>query len=206
MSPSKAGRPSGTTGQARVLDERELKQVLAVTAAGNHAARNVAILVVSNYLGLRAKELAALRIGDVYDENGMIKKVLRLVAAYTKNSKHRDLSLENRTVIKVLTDYINERRAADGAVFNTQAALFRSQKGSKFSPNAMARLLGDIYTTAGFQDASSHSGRRSLITKLAYAGIDLNSIRQIAGHSCISTTQRYIDDNPHVITKILKSI
>ena len=37
--------------------------------------------------------------------------------------------------------------------------------------------------------------RRSLITKLAYAGIDLNSIRQIAGHSSISTTQRYNDDN-----------
>ena len=42
-----------------------------------------------------------------------------------------------------------------------------------------------------------------LITKLAYAGIDLNSIRQIAGHSSIATTQRYIDDNPYKIADIL---
>ena len=59
----------------------------------------------------------------------------------------------------------------------------------------MVRVLGDIYKSSGFNDASSHSGRRSLITKLAYAGIDLNSIRQIPGHSSISTTQRYNDDN-----------
>ena len=72
--------------------------------------------------------------------------------------------------------------------------------------SAMIRILGDIYKSAGFNDASSHSGRRSLITKLAYAGIDLNSIRQIAGHSSISTTQRYIDDNPHKIADILRAI
>ena len=65
---------------------------------------------------------------------------------------------------------------------------------------------GDIYKSAGFNDVSSHSGRRSLITKLAYAGIDLNSIRQIAGHSTISTTQRYIDDNPYKIADILRAL
>jgi integrase/recombinase XerD len=205
MSPSKAGRPSGTTGQARVLDERELKQVLAVTAAGNHAARNVAIVVLSNYLGLRAKELAVLKIGDVYAD-GAIKKLLRLVAGYTKGGKHRDLSLENKTVIKALQHYIDDRKKQDGAVFNVAAALFRSQKGAAFSPNAMTRLLSNIYSSAGFNDASSHTGRRSLITKLAYSGIDLNSIRQIAGHSSINTTQRYINDNPMVIAQILKAV
>ena len=84
--------------------------------------------------------------------------------------------------------------------------LFRSQKGTAFSSYAMVRVLGDIYKNAGYKDASSHTGRRSLITKLAYSGIDLNSVRQIAGHSSISTTQRYIDDNPHKIADILKSI
>lgn len=205
MKSSKPGRPLGTTGQAKVLDDKELKQVMNVTATAIHGARNVAIVVLSNYLGLRAKELAALKIGDVYAD-GEIRKVLRLVAAYTKGGKHRDLSLENKTVIKALHHYIAERKKQDGAVFNVSAPLFRSQKGSAFSPNAMTRLLCNIYSNAGFDDASSHSGRRSLITKLAYAGIDLNSIRQVAGHSSISTTQRYIQDNPLVIANILKSV
>ena len=84
--------------------------------------------------------------------------------------------------------------------------LFRSQKKTAFSANSMVRVLGDIYKSAGFNDASSHSGRRSLITKLAYKGVDINSIRQIAGHSSISTTQRYIQDNPMLMADILKAI
>ena len=75
-----------------------------------------------------------------------------------------------------------------------------------FKDKTFASLLEDIYKNAGFNDATSHSGRRSLITKLAYAGIDLNSIRQIAGHSSISTTQRHIDDNPYKIADILRAI
>jgi len=200
-----AGRPAGKTGQAQVLGEKEIKQVLQFINGGNHAKRNTAIIILSNYLGLRSKELAALKISDV-QECDSIKKVLRLVAAYTKGAKHRDVSLENKAVIKALQEYIAVRRSEDGIAFSFEAPLFRSQKKTAFSPNAMVRVLGDIYKAAGFNDASSHTGRRSLITKLAYSGIDLNSIRQIAGHSSISTTQRYIDDNPHKIADILKSI
>ena len=203
--PKKAGRPTGGSGQAKVLDDKELKRVLSVVESGNHAKRNAAIVILSHYLGLRSKELASLKIGDVIEHN-TIKKVLRLVAAYTKGAKHRDVSLENKAVVKALQDYISVRRAEDGMTFNMDAPLFRSQKGTAFSPNAMVRVLGDLYKNAGFNDASSHTGRRSLITKLAYSGIDLNSVRQIAGHSSISTTQRYIDDNPHKIADILKSL
>ena len=205
MVTKKAGRPAGKTGQARVLDDKEFKKVLKLVEISNHSKRNAAIITLSFYLGLRAKELGALKLGDIL-ENDVIKKTLRLVAAYTKGSKHRDVSLENKTVIKALMEYVAERRSDDGTTFNVGAPLFRSQKASPFSPATMSRLLGDIYKSAGFADASSHSGRRSLITTLAYKGIDLNSIRQIAGHSSISTTQRYVQDNPQLMADILKGI
>lgn len=206
MTNTSGGRPKhSSTGKARVLDDKELKQVLKIVEVSHHAKRNTAIVVMSNYLGLRAKELASLKIRDVY-EDGQIKKILRLVASYTKGLKHRDISLENKTVIKAITDFINERKEEDCSTFHPESPLFRSQKKTAFSPNSMVRVLCDIYKSAGFSDASSHSGRRSLITKLAYAGIDVNSIRQIAGHSSIATTQRYIEDNPYVIADILKSL
>jgi integrase/recombinase XerD len=205
MTTSKSGRKVGSTGQARVLSEKEVKQILKVISVGNNAKRNTSIVILSHYLGLRAKELAALKIRDVY-EDGALKKTLRLVAAYTKGNKHRDVSLENTTVINALTDSINVRIELDKSTFHIDAPLFRSQKKTNFSPNSMVRVIGDIYKNAGFSDASSHSGRRSLITKLAYKGIDINSIRQIAGHSSISTTQRYIQDNPLLMADILKSI
>jgi integrase/recombinase XerD len=201
-----SGRTKGTTGQAKVLDKKDMRQVFKFIEVGSHAKRNTAIVILSHYLGLRSKELASLKISDVVEPNGQIKKVLRLLASYTKGAKHRDVSLENKVIIKSLQDYMAVRRNDDGFIFNLDAPLFRSQKKTAFSANAMVRVLGDIYKNAGFKDASSHSGRRTLITKLAYAGIDINSIRQIAGHSSISTTQRYIDDNPHKIADILRAI
>ena len=124
-------------------------------------------------------------MSDVVEPNGRIKKVLRLLASYTKGAKHRDISLENKSVIKSLQDYIAVRTVDDGLTFNYSAPLFKSQKKIAFSVNAMVRVLGDIYKSAG---------------------IDLNSIRQIAGHSSISTTQRYIEDNPYKIADILRAL
>ena len=79
MTNQKAGRPAGKTGQAKVLDDKELKRVLSVVESSNHAKCNAAIVILSNYLGLRSKELEALKISDVL-ENDTINKVLRLVA------------------------------------------------------------------------------------------------------------------------------
>ena len=45
----------------------------------------------------------------------------------------------------------------------------------------MARFLKALYAEAGIAGASSHSGRRTLITRLAEKGIDLKSIAEIAG-------------------------
>ncbi|PHS69514.1 MAG: integrase [Methylophaga sp.] len=70
----------------------------------------------------------------------------------------------------------------------------------------MVRVLKNIYINAGFEDASSHSGRRSLLTKLADEGVSAFHIQEIAGHASVLTTQRYIDHNPIVIANILKNV
>jgi len=203
----KSGRPKGTTGQASVIEDKDVEKLLIrlFHSPKRNAKRNMAIVMMSFKLGLRAKELAALKIKDVYDGT-KIKRTLRLLANYTKGNKHRDLPLNNEYLTGVLNSYIESRKGHDGRVFNIEAPLFRSQKGSYFSPNAMVRVLKNIYINAGFENASSHSGRRSLLTKLANKGVSAFYIRDIAGHSSVVTTQRYIDQNPTVISDILKNI
>ncbi|MEJ2376935.1 MAG: tyrosine-type recombinase/integrase [Pseudolabrys sp.] len=52
--------------------------------------------------------------------------------------------------------------------------------------------------------ASSHSGRRTLITRLAERGIDLKSIAEIEVHAKIRTTAMYVESNPKRLARILQ--
>ena len=197
----------GKTGSAQVLSDQDLKIVLKVITSSDarRSRRNVAIVICSNYLALRAKELASLKIRDIYDGKKIVD-VLRLLASYTKGNKHRDISLTNKKVRDALENLITELKHQDGERFSLDSALFRSQKRGHFSANTIVQLLKNIYVSAGFKNASSHSGRRSLITKLADKGVSVNDIRLIAGHSSIATTQRYIQENPNKIANIMSAI
>ena len=46
---------------------------------------------------------------------------------------------------------------------------------------SMARFLKALYREAGIAGASSHSGRRTLITRLAERGVDLKAIARDRG-------------------------
>jgi integrase/recombinase XerD len=71
---------------------------------------------------------------------------------------------------------------------------------------SMARFLKALYREAGIAGASSHSGRRTLITRLAERGVDLKAIAQIAGHTSIRTTAMYVEANPTRLTRILQDV
>ena len=191
----------GKTGQANVLSDKDLDKVLRDIRGGNPKTkdRNTCIIILSHFLGLRAKELAALKVSDVCDDKTTVKKVLKLRAAYTKGNKHRDVPLTNKKVIQAIESLLS------GIEYNKDAPLFRSQK-DKFSANTMVQLIKNIYKSAGFENCSSHSGRRSMITKLANKGVDVNSIRIIAGHSSINTTQRYIESDPEMLANIMQGL
>ena len=175
--------------QAQTLNEAQLRRVLQYCQTRRHALRDKTIFLVSFNAGLRAKEIAALTRGDVFDDAGHVREQFVLKAEQSKGGKTRTVYL-NQRLRKALADY--------GALIRTQdsqRALFESQKGGHFSANTMCQLFLDIYKTVGLKDASSHSGRRTYITRLANKGVGVRVLAELAGHNSISTTQRYIDVN-----------
>lgn len=73
--------------------------------------------------------------------------------------------------------------------------LFYTQKSVGFSASSLTQYFFHLYRDAGFLNASSHSGRRSFITRLANKGVGVRVLMSLAGHKNISTTQHYIDVN-----------
>ncbi len=64
-----------------------------------------------------------------------------------------------------------------------------------FSANTMTQHFHYLYTRAGVDGGSSHSGRRTFITTLANKGVSVRLLASLVRHANISTTQRYIDVN-----------
>ena len=68
--------------QAKVLNDVEMKRLLAVVAEGRYAERNRLAIMLSFQAGLRVGEIAALKIGDVVDQVGDVRGTIHLKAAY----------------------------------------------------------------------------------------------------------------------------
>ena len=179
----------GKMAEAATLSEAQIKRAVRFCQTRRYVTRDTTILLLSLYTGLRAKEIAALRNSDVYEHSGAVRTQFTLTAAQTKGARTRTVFV-NKQLTQQLSTYRAWRNTDDAA-----AALFPSQKGGHFSANTMCQLFLNIYKQCGLIDASSHSGRRTFITRLANKGVGVRTLAALAGHSSIQTTQRYIDVN-----------
>lgn len=175
--------------QAQTLSDADIKRVMNFCNTRRHSQRDRTIIMLSILAGLRAKELAALRVGDVYDTAGAVRDQFVMSGSQTKGGEARRVYVSAK-LQRVLKEYrsVTDERSADDSLFITQ-------QNTAFSANTMCQLCLDIYKACGLRDASSHSGRRTFITRLASKGVSVRVLAELAGHSHISTTQRYIDVN-----------
>lgn len=187
--------------QAKTLSERELKIVLAVVAQGRNPERNRMMMLLSHWGGMRVGEIAALKIGNVINEEGVISTEIRLSPEQTKGSRSRSVMLSEKLR--------NELKAYCGLLkkINPTYPLIPSQKHrGGFTANSLGQEFKTIYSKAGVDGATSHSGRRTFITNLASKGVGVRVLMSLAGHQSIATTQLYIDVNDDMKRKAVNLI
>ena len=165
--------------QAKVLTEKELKKVIDyIDAFDKHSHRNKVIVLLTHYCGMRVNEVASLLVSDVVNDEG-------------SDSRRVFVSKKAKTALK---QYLQSDLSVIQRVY-----LFNTQKSKRFNTNALTQLVKRLYERVGIVGASSHSGRRTFITKLATSGVSVRVIAEAVGHSSIATTQRYIDVNDELI-------
>ena len=187
--------------QAKVLTDTELKKVIAyIDAFDRHAERNKAIILLTHYCGMRVSEVASLLVSDVVSVDNNINDVIYLKANQTKGSKSRRVFVSKKAKT-ALKRYLQ----SDLSVIQ-QSYLFQTQKSERFNTTALIMLIKRLYERVGIIGASSHSGRRTFITKLATSGVSVRVIAEAVGHSSIATTQRYIDVNDELISNAVELV
>jgi len=160
--------------------------------------------------GLRAKEISCLTWGMLTDTEGNLTDAIALTNGATKGRSGRVIPLHPDLKDALVTLHKHE---ADKGRVAAEAFVVTMKKGSSDAvtrSNSVQFLFKDWFAKLGFKGASSHSGRRTFITKAARkvseVGGSLRDVQALAGHSSIQITQRYVDTDPEAQKKLVERL
>ena len=188
--------------QSPVLTEKQVKRVLNSSKMTKYGDRNRLVMVLSYYVGLRSCEICSLTVGDVIDGEGNVKKQVILKSHQTKGSKCNSIYFSGFVRDEIGTYLLKYSDLKE----RTTERLIQSQKGGGFTSQTLQNLFKHLYKSVGLDDCSSHSGRRTFITTLSERGVSVRVIQELARHSDLGTTQRYIDVSVDKLKNAVESV
>ena len=187
--------------QAKILSIGDVNDLLVFASCTRHPLRNRVIVLLAAKAGLRASEIAKLTWDMVLDPSGNIGSVIELRDAAAKKGGGRLIPL-HPDLQRALIAYRN-LSPGDGPVI-------RSERGGPMTPLSIVVWFNRAFHNIGLNGCSSHSGRRTFITRAARlahkAGGSLRDVQLLAGHRSIQTTQRYIDGDTDAQRKLVAMI
>ena len=187
--------------QAKILSEDDLQDLLVYASATRNPLRNQVVVLLSAKAGLRAGEIANLTWDMVLDPSGAISLAIELRDHAAKKGSVRLIPM-HRGLRDALASWRSVTRGTGPVV--------RSERGCAMAPLSIVVWFARAYRAVGLEGCSSHSGRRTFITRAARlvhkAGGSLRDVQLLAGHRSIQTTQRYIDGDTDAQRKLVSLI
>ena len=185
--------------QAKTLTESQEKAVLGFLAEGRQAQRNRVMFLLSVDAGLRSKEIASVTWEMVTDSSGALTDEIRLEDKASKG--------KSGGVV-----FISKRLGAELAAFadaqtDMTGTIIKSERRGSMSAQSVTNWFFSLYKRLGYEGCSSHSGRRTAITrwsrKISSVGGSLRDVQSLARHSSLQMTQRYIEVSADAMKKVV---
>lgn len=142
--------------------------------------RNKLMIHLFYATGIRQAELIGIEIQDV----DFKEKTLKVLG---KRNKERIVPVYDE-IIEELKVYLNERKE----IMNSATNLFITKRGGKLYGSLVYRVINSYFSKVSTkQKKSPHVLRHSYATDLVNNGADLNSVKELLGHSNLAATQVY---------------
>lgn len=175
--------PHKTNKPKQYMNAKMVKDMIACCPCS----RDRAILYTYATTGLRVSELIGLTLKQYQDMKANGNNVIKIVG---KGNKERFVPFNEETQIAI-DDYIKSRNM--GIVHSDK--LFLSHYGNDIARNNLSLTLKSIAKKAGipfWNEICNHSMRSACASIYGEAGVPVADIRDLLGHSDLSTTSRYI--------------
>lgn len=186
--------------QAKILSDEHISALREYSLKSRYPARDEAIVLLSVKAGLRAAEIANLTWEMVTGPAGELSDFIELRDHAAKKRHGRRIPM-HPYLAQALRKLVPSELSGP---------VIRSERGGKMRPLSIVCWFARAYRELGLSGCSSHSGRRTFVTRAARlvhrAGGSLRDVQLLAGHSSIQTTQRYIDgdsDAQHRLVRLL---
>ncbi len=142
--------------------------------------RNRLIVELFYSTGIRRIELVNLTKESInfYDET---------IKVLGKRKKERIIPLVS-SVMETVKEYVEARKS----IVSDETALFITDKGNKIYETLVYRVVSNYFATISTKvKKSPHILRHSFATHLLNQGADINSVKELLGHSSLASTQVY---------------
>jgi integrase/recombinase XerC len=172
---------------------KEVNEVIEVLANQNDftSLRNRLIVELFYSTGMRRAELIHLKMNSVNISTQSLKVL-------GKRNKERIIPLIP-SVITTLNEYLNERQEMQ---FDTSFLLV-TEKGNKIYETLVYRVINNYFSSVSTKvKTSPHILRHSFATHLLNQGADLNSVKELLGHSSLASTQVYTHNSLDKIKEV----
>jgi integrase/recombinase XerC len=194
------------TKQAKILTDRQVRAVLAELDTRRYPLRDRVTFLLSSKAGMRAVEIASITWAMVTDAEGEIGEVISLENRASKGKgggRHIPMHPDLKAALVALRKERGDKARSDWPVIH-------SERDHGLSAAAVAVWFHRLYRDLGMVGCSSHSGRRTFITraarKISEAGGSLRDVQMLAGHANLGTTSRYIEHDAEAQRKVVSLI
>lgn len=188
---------------AKVLAPGDVRRLRSHAAQGRYAIRNEVAILLSFNAGLRAGEIAGLDWAMVLGPDRKLASSLAIGDKISKYGRGRRIPMNQDLRSALLRLHRAAGRPCTGPVI-------QSQRGGHMKPRAVVNWFKEIYVELSLQGCSSHSGRRTFITRsarlVAKVGGSLRDVQELAGHRSLLTTERYIAGDRDAQRKLVRML
>lgn len=166
-----------------ILEPEEVQSILKQINNLKHKA----IVATMYSAGLRVSEVCKLKVSDI-DSKGMY-----ITIHEPKWNKDRKVMLD-KSVLNLLREYYYAYRPTD---------LLFEGRNELYSVTSVRSVIKKAAKQAGIaKNISTHTFRHSCFTTLLKTGTDILTIKELAGHKYLSTTEKYL----HILSEdVLKT-
>jgi integrase len=167
--------------QAKIISESTYKDLLVFAATTRYPLRNRLLVLLSLKAGLRAGEIANLTWDMVLDPHGEVGTVIELRDCAAKKRSGRSIPIHPG-----LHDGLVAWRKSVLPI----GALIRSERGQGMRPVSIVNWFAKAYRAIGTEGCSSHSGRRTFITRAARLAYKAGGCDDLNGDRATSSRRK----------------